>query len=118
MIEVVTQARYPALSTATVESANQRAVASYLAGPLVFRFGEQSWTLAVPDLAAWLTIEAVGPPEGYRLAFDEDALSDYIIALKPKIDRPVVDAGYTMDDGADFYRVTSPSRVGYRLDGP
>ena len=117
-VEVVTQERYPALSTGAVESASQRAATSYLAGPLVFRFGEQSWTLAVPDLAAWLTIEAVGPPEGYRLAFDEDALSDYIIGLKPKIDRPAVDAGYTMDDGTEFYRVTSPSRVGYRLDGP
>lgn len=99
--------------------ANRQAANSYLAGPLVFAGQQRRWTIGIEQLAAWLTIQpgetrAAGP----RLTFDDDALSDYIIALRGTIDRPAVDAKYTMDEGTDVYRVTGASQVGYKLDGP
>ncbi len=84
---------------ADVADAGRRARRTYLAGPLAFTLGERSWTIAVAQLGGWLTV-APGP-DGPRLAFDEEALSDYIVALKPQVNRPAVDATYTTGRSLD-----------------
>ena len=107
----------PGLTNEDIAAANRQATNGYLAGPLTFSWSGQRWMLTVPELAHWITIlpgqtAAVGP----RLVFDEKALAAYLAGLKGQIDVAAVDAGYTMDDGTDVYRVTSPSKVGRTLD--
>ncbi|MDP9374947.1 MAG: L,D-transpeptidase/peptidoglycan binding protein, partial [Chloroflexota bacterium] len=115
-VRAVTQSRDPALTTGDVADANRRAQRTYLAEPLTFTASERSWTVPVAELGKWLTITP--GPNGARLVFDEDALADYIIALKPQINRPPADAVYTLDDKNERYVVTGPSQTGRNLDGP
>ncbi|MDP9375681.1 MAG: L,D-transpeptidase/peptidoglycan binding protein [Chloroflexota bacterium] len=115
-VRAVVHTHAPALTAADVADAGRRARRTYLAGPLAFTLGERSWTIAVEQLGGWLTIEP--GPDGPRLAFDEEALSDYIVALKPQVNRPVVDATYTIDEETYRYRVTGASQTGRSLDGP
>lgn len=107
----------PGLTSEDIAAASRKAARSYLAGPLTFTWEGQRWTLTPPELANWLTIlPGLNPADGPRVVFDEAALTAYLTGLKGQIDQPAVDAGYTMDEGTDFYRVTSPSRVGRALD--
>jgi vancomycin resistance protein YoaR len=108
----------PGLTNEDIAAANRQASHSYLAGPLSLSWSGQRWMLTVAELARWITIlpgqtAAAGP----RLVFDDKALAAYLGGLKGQIDVAAVDAGYTMDDGTDVYRITSPSRVGRSLDG-
>lgn len=116
LVRPATRAQTPALSTGDIAAASAQARQTYLAGPLTLGHGDRAWTLPVEKLAGWLTIEPAAG--GARLVFDTDALSGYINGLQKEIERPAVDATYTMDDGSDVYRVTGPSQVGLRLDGP
>lgn len=111
--KLVTIAVAPSLSNRDVARAAGVASRTYLAGPLTFRDGERAWTLARARLADWLTVRPGG-----ALAFDDDALAAYIVRLKASINRPAIDATYTMDDGSDVYRLTGASQTGRSLDGP
>lgn len=107
----------PGLTNEDIAVANKQASNSYLAGPLTFSWSGQRWMLTVPELAQWITIlpgqtAAAGP----RLVFDEQALATYLTRMKAQLDVAAVDAGFTIDEGTDIYRVTSPSQVGRSLD--
>lgn len=107
----------PGLTSEDIAAANRQAARSFLAGPLTFNWADRRWMLTVPEMAAWITIlPGQTPTAGPRLVFDERALAAYLAGLKGQIDQPAVDAGYTMDNGTDVYRVTSPSRAGRALD--
>lgn len=113
---VVTEWR-PGLTNEDIATANQQLARSYLAGPLVLRGVGLRWLLTVPELANWVTILPGNAPATIpRVVFDQQALAEYIAGIKGVVDLPAVDAGYTMDDGSDVYRVTSPSAVGRSLD--
>lgn len=110
---LVTSAVAPSLSNRDVARAADVAARTYLSGPLTFRDGDQAWTLARARLADWLTVQPGG-----ALTFEDDALAAYIVRLKASINRPAIDATYTMDDGSDVYRLTRASQTGRSLDGP
>ncbi len=114
----VTDRWRPGLTDGDIAAANGLAARSFLSGPLLFSWEGQRWLVGVPQLAGWLTI-APGqmPGAGPRLVFDEGALTAYLGTLRGQIDRAAVDATYTMDDGADVYRLTGASQVGRALDG-
>lgn len=111
--DLVSRAVPPKLSNQDVALAADIASRTYLAGPLTFRDGSEAWTLPPARLAEWLTILPGG-----ELAFDDDALAAYIVRLKGTINRPAIDATYTMDEGSDVYRVTGASQTGRLVDGP
>lgn len=118
LVYVATRSRPPALTSRAIAAANREATGTYLAGPLVFVWEARRWEIPVEQLAAWLTIEPAPGRDAARLRFDEDALERFVVGLKPQINQPALDATYTMDDGADVYRLTGASRAGRNLDGP
>ncbi len=107
----------PGLTEQDIAVANQKLAQSYLAGPVVLQGQGQRWLLTPPEVANWITLlPGLTPAAGPRIIFDEQALNAYLASIQGQIDQPAVDAGYTMDDGTDVYRVTSPSAVGRALD--
>ncbi len=113
----VTDRWRPGLTDGDIAAANALAARGVLAGPLLFSWEGQRWLVGVPQLAGWLSIApGLTLEAGPRLVLDEGAVSAYLGGLRGQIDRAAVDATYTMDDGADVYRLTGASQVGQALD--